>query len=558
MNRDGLIEAARAAIRAGRAQDAVAGAERILAADPADIDALEVTALAAAARGDVGAAERALRRIITLDPAAAWARDDLTRLLAGVGRVSDAEQVARDALVADTRDPASHAWLGQFLSGREALPEGAWHLQQALAIAGPDAQLHANLARNLLRQGKLDAAREHGEAAARLAPDALAPAVLRAEIAEQAGDLDAAMRALARAEPLARAAGRDVLLLRAVILSRGDGWREALAMLDALPALSGGAQLLRGRLRDRAGRFGEAWVDVTGAKAALARSAGRRYRREAVEAHFAALAAFPADLPSAAVRTDVPQPVFVLGFPRSGTTLVEQMLAAHPEIRAGGELPFVAEMRDLAATLSAPFPSGLAHARAADRHHLPGLLRDLYLGRVGVHGLGAPGARLFTDKMPLSEAYLPLIRLAFPEAPLVLVRRHPLDVLVSVMMHDMTHGSQCGDRLEDAAHHLAAIDRLVRRHHERLGIAPHLLAYERLVADSDRELALLMAAVGIAPDPAQARFHLSGRHAPTPSYAQVREPLHARAVGRWRNYREALAPVIPIVAEALAAGGYTV
>lgn len=551
------MDAGRQAIAAGRTGEAARIAAAILLERPEDVDALELVALAAARTGDVPGAEAAFRRILAIEPSARWARSDLVDLLSRSGRAGDAEAAAREGVMADPRDPAAHAHLGQLLSERELLPEGAHHLRRAGALGADDPQLDANLARNLLRQGQLEEARHAAKRAARAAPRALGPAVLLAEIAERAGDPDAALAHLARAEPIARAEGRDVLLLRALILARGTAWTGALALLDGLPRLSGAALLLRGRLRDRANRYPEAWADFVAGKTSLAAAAGRHYRRDAIDAAFARIAATPVGLPQAPVRSDVPQPLLVLGFPRSGTTLVEQILAAHPAIRAGGELPFVEDMRGFAAQQLGPYPAGLAALHAADRAHVAPLLRDLYFARLAVHGLAGADVRFVTDKMPLNEVHLPLIRLAFPASPLVRVRRHPLDTVVSVMMHDMTHGSGCGDRPEDAAHHLAAVDRLVRTHVERHGIALHHLRYETLVADFAGSLDRLMAHVGLAPDPAQTLFHRGGRHPATPSYAQVQEPLNARAIGRWRNYEKELAPLLPVLAPIIEASGDT-
>lgn len=553
-----MIESARAAMNAGRIRDASDLAQAVLAAHPHSVDALEILFLAASQRGDRAGAEKMLRRILSVAPDAAWARDDLARLLIEDRREIEAEAEIRAALAADAGHADAHAMLGTLLSQRELLVEGAIHLRRAIALAGPHPQLLTNLGRNLLRQGSLEEAAHLAAEAERAAPGLLATAVLITEIAEQSGDLDEAHRALRHAEALAAREGRDALMLRATLLSRDARWPEALALLDGLPDLGGAARLLRGRLRDRAGRHGEAWSDFVAGKADLAQASGRRYDRQAVDAHFARLAALsPNGLPRPA-RRDGPQPLFILGMPRSGTTMAEQLLTSHPAIRAGGELPFTAQLRDFAAKMLGDDPAlDFGRLAAADHHHLPGLFRDFYLGRADLYGLAAPGADLFTDKMPLNEIYLPLLRLAFPDAPMVMVRRHPLDVLVSIMAHDMTHGFDCGYRLEDAAHQIAAVSALTDRHRETIAPAPHLFGYERFVADQAGETARLMAHVGLPVDPAQARFHDNRRHAPTPSYAQVREPLHDRSIGRWKPYRARLEPVIPIVADAIRRGGYS-
>jgi hypothetical protein len=131
-----------------------------------------------------------------------------------------------------------------------------------------------------------------------------------------------------------------------------------------------------------------------------------------------------------------------------------------------------------------------------------------------------------------------------------------LDVLSSVMAHDMTHGFNCGYRLEDAARHFALVDGLIAAY-RRSGVGPtYELRYESLVADQLGETGRLMTAIGLPMEPEQLSFHERNAVASTPSYAQVREPLNDRSIGRWRNHVAALTPVLPIVADALARGGY--
>jgi Tfp pilus assembly protein PilF len=504
-----------------------------------------------------------LRAAIAAAPERHWPYDDLARLLLESGRPADAESVVRAALAADGANANAHGMLGVMFSERQELMPGAWHLRRAIALAGRHPQLLAGLGRNLARQGALEEAEALLREAAGQMPDQLVPRVHLAEAIEQRGRLDEAKTVLATAAAIARRQGQDVILQDATLAARTADWRSGLAALDAVRDPAGGALLLRGRLRDRAGRFEEAWADFVTGKAKIARATGRHYPRETVEAHIAALRAFFsaerfAALPRAAVRRDVPQPIFILGFPRSGTTLTEQVLASHSHIRAGGELPFAAELRDFAARVTGlPFPAGLGALAAADQRHLPALFRDFYLARAESYGLLAPGADFFTDKMPLNELYLPLLRIAFPEAPVMAVVRHPLDVMVSVMAHDMTHGFNCGYAPGDAAQHFAVVSALDAYYRDTLGIARYTLAYERFVAEQENQTNRLMAHLGLRMEQAQMRFHESARFAPTPSYAQVQEPLNDRSIGRWRHYARELAPVRDVLADAMTRAGYT-
>jgi Tfp pilus assembly protein PilF len=541
------IAEARAALKAGNVERAGEIAAAILRRDPSNLDALEIQALVAIDRGDDAAAEQALRAAIALAPDRRWPYGDLARLLLGQGRDEEAEAVARAALAADEANADAHAMLATLLARREMLVPAAAHFERAMALVGAHPDLQLGLGRALLRQGKLGAARPLLEAAATGNPAALEPIAFLAELEERAGRFDLAMQLLDRAEPLAAAANKDVKLQRAAVLERRGEIEAALTILESEAELSGGALLQRGRLRDRLGRHAEAWADWTRGKAMLAERATRHYHAADVERQAEQLAhLFDAEmlakLPRAPRRADVPLPLFILGFPRSGTTLVERILASHSEIRAGGELPFGRELRELTRDLS-----------EIDPEHL----RDTYLAGAEGYGLTTPGAAYFTDKMPLNDMWLPLLSMAFPDSPVVLVRRHPLDVLTSVMAHDMTHGFNCAYRLEDAARHFALVDRLTA-HYRAAGIAITCeLQYEALVADQSGETARLMAAIGLPMEPAQLNFHERESVSPTPSYAQVREPLNDRSIGRWRNYAAQLEAVRPIVADAMARGGYS-
>ncbi|WP_454882876.1 sulfotransferase [Sphingomonas oryzagri] len=554
-----LIPSARAALQAGRLRDAGEVANIVLKQDSRSIDAIEILALIALRSGDRGEAETRLRTILSIDPTAHWARDDLARLLVETGRVAEAEAEARAIIAADPDHIDGNAMLGALLSERAMLVEGAMHLRRAIGRSGQHPQILINLGRNLLRQGALDEAGRITAHLSRVAPEMLAAAVLAVDLAEQSGDLAAAHRALIRAEAIAAREGRDVLMLRATLLSRDARWMEALSLLDGIDTLNGSARLLRGRLRDRAARYDEAWHDFVSGKADLVRASGRRYDREAIDAHFALLASIPLDGLPRALQREGPQPLFILGMPRSGTTMAEHVLASHSAIRAGGELPFTAELVDVAGRLldGDDLARSLGTIAAADRRHVPAVLRDFYLARAETYGLRSDAAGLFTDKMPVNEIYLPLLRLAFPNAPMLRVRRHPLDTLVSMMMHDMTHGFDCGYRLEDAAYQLASVTRLVGKY--RATIAPdlHDFGYERFVADQAGETDRLMAHLGLVTEAAQLRFHESRRYAPTPSYAQVREPVHDRSINRWKPYRPQLEGIIPIIEEAMQDGGYS-
>jgi tetratricopeptide (TPR) repeat protein len=425
--------------------------------------------------------------------------------------------------------------------------------------------------------------------------DALAPADLKtlahwSKLHEVRGDLKRAGELLDRAQ--AASSAKDVNLLRAGYLARAGRTADALAIIDAAGTLNGDGQLERGRLLDRLGRYDEAWNDFVEAKRKLAAEAGGvTYQARAVEEFFASLRQFFTRerftlLPKAPVRPDMPQPIFIMGFPRSGTTMVEQILTSHPQVRAGGELSFISELRTLSLALlpaqelmaaqevfaagpaiagsdgravhssrASGFPANLANAFTADKRHIATIFRDYYFARAEAYGLTTGTHRFFTDKMPFNEVWLPLLRMAFPEAKIVHVTRNALDVCVSMMANHFTHGFNCGYRIDDIVHHLAAVFDLVEHYRGELGFADFTLSYETLVANQERETRRVLAHLGLPFDEACLNFHENRRYAPTPSYAQVTQKMNDASVGRRAKYARHLQPFESQVARILGAGG---
>lgn len=563
---DERVSAARQALAQGQLPRAAQLAGELLAANPEDVDALEILSLVQVERGEHDAAIRTLRAAIAAAPQRRWPYADLSRLLLRLGRAEEAEKVADEALAADPRNPDAHAILGAIHAERERWFESEKHYRAAIAGAGPHPQLLTGLGQAQLRHGQLGDARATLTAATEADPHLLEPLVCLAEVEERSGRFPEATTLLDRAEPLARREGTDLDLQRSTLLARMGRTEDALAILGERPDMSGAARLHRGRLLERLGRSSEAWSEWQCGKRMLAERHGRTYRADEIAAEADKLASFfgsarASALPRAERRAGVPQPLFIIGFPRSGTTLLEQILASHSRIRAAGELPFGAEMRDAAAQLAggeAEFPARLAHSTGNGAADVATRLREFYLARAQAFGLLGANSAYFTDKMPLNEFWLPLLRLAFPQSPVILVRRHPLDVITSVMANDMTHGFNCGYRVEDAARHLALMDRLVRRYAEA-GFGPTLeLRYEDLVADQRGETDRLMKSIGLPVEEAQLSFYERTEVSPTPSYAQVREPLNDRSIGRWRKFEPVLADVVPVIAQAMARGGYAV
>lgn len=282
------------------------------------------------------------------------------------------------------------------------------------------------------------------------------------------------------------------------------------------------------------------------ADAARARRARLSYRVEDDVETMAHLArAFDADRLKGAPPADAgPGPIFVLGLPRSGTTLVDRILSSHPEVASLGEL------QDFALALM-----GLLHgvrgkadliARSVTMDHRA-LGRD-YLRRIAGYEPGRPFA---TDKAPLNFLYIGLIALGLPEARIVHVRRGAMDSCYAMFKTLFRMGFPFSYDLSDLARYRIAYERLMA--HWRALLPGRLIEidYELLVRDQEGESRRLVAALGLPWDDACLTFHRNAAPVATASAVQVRQPIHDRSVGLWRRYEAGLAPL----AEALSSAG---
>ncbi|GAB0118224.1 tetratricopeptide repeat-containing sulfotransferase family protein [Acidisoma sp. 7E03] len=566
-----LVAEAQAAQARGDGAVAEALLSDILDLAPDSVPALALLAEMRQREGNASAAEALLRRIVRLDANNLPAHLALAMAFFTQGRLAEAEGQARNAIRVAPLSAQAHNLMAMILTEAGKPQTGEYHYRRVLDLAaGRDPIVLANLAWNLKGQGRMEEARQLYLESLGLAPTVRQTLLGFARLEEADRRFDSARAVLDVAE-IAYPADPQLALTRATLLGRTGESEAAVALIDRMAAdradgLGPGELLEKGRLLDRLGRYDDAWAAFAEGKARARALSGHAYAEAVAARELDRLRTFfvasrLALLPRAALRAEEPQPVFILGFPRSGTTLLEQSLSAHPEIAAGDELPLIQELAlVLPRLLGSPigYPEALSELWMGDQRSGLDLLRDLYLRRVRQMGVLADGSpRLFTDKMPLNETHLGLIGLVFPGAPLLHLVRHPLDVMVSAFSNHFTHGFHCASALETAALHYVRIMDLVSHYRAEMpDLAYRRVRYEELVADQGTVIRTLLEALGLAFDPACLAPHENRRYARTASYAQVTEPLYDRSIGRWRHYRGQLAPVLPILAPVMATLGY--
>ncbi|MCE3289276.1 MAG: hypothetical protein K0R83_1288 [Caulobacter sp.] len=309
----------------------------------------------------------------------------------------------------------------------------------------------------------------------------------------------------------------------------------ALQRKDLGPADRASLAFALGKVLDSVGEYDEAFAAYSGAnRLSQASAPTSRYDRKAQEDLVDTLIeTYPAGVAEPAPATVQKPPIFICGMFRSGSTLIEQVLASHSRVTSGGELDLLPAYVD---DVIKPYPDGLkgfsnrAAATLAQRYLSS--LRKLF-----------PTADLITDKRPGNFIHIGLIRQMMPGARIINTVRDPLDNILSVFfLHLHTQVSYALD-LEDIAHYLAQERRLMAHWKSLWPDAILDVDYDAFVREPRAQTERLLAFCGLEWEDACLNFHLTDSNVRTASVWQVREPLYQRSSGRWRNYEKHLQPL---------------
>jgi tetratricopeptide (TPR) repeat protein len=454
--------------------------------------------------------------------------------------------------------------LGECLSRLGRPREAVEAFDAGLAIT-QEARLHFGRALALEELSELDTARAAFEQALALNP-AQSEALSRlAVLAIQRGDTKAAkafaMRALAiDANDVAAGIAMVQMALEEKDLATAERIVAVIARLPNLGAVNRAFALsLAGDVLDARGRPAEAFAAYVQSKAILREAyAPKMEGLESVTARELRLAEYFFAADPARWQTAAPEPqhshVFLVGFPRSGTTLLEQVLASHPEVTAMEERTCLED-------------SAIAFfGRNTDLDRLAALSgaelepwRQAYWKRVEQVGI-TPSSPVFVDKMPLNAVFLPLIAKLFPSAKIILALRDPRDVVLSCLRRRfaMNPGMYEFTTLETTTAYYVAVMRLIAVYRGKLALEVIESRHESLVADFEQETRRLCGFLGLSWLPQMAGFasRAGAQNIDTPSSAQVARGLSDAGLAQWRRYATELEPILPLLAPFVRQFGY--
>jgi tetratricopeptide (TPR) repeat protein len=508
-----LIEAA-TALCDGR----LAQAERILRAvlrrRPTDVPAIRMLAETGARLGRLADAEALLERCLQLAPGFTAARHNYATVLYRQNKPIEAIAQTDRLLAQDPRNPGYRNLKAAALSRIGEYEQAITLYQEVLAEHPRQPKGWMSLGHALKTVGR----------------QADAVAAYRQSVALQP-TLGEAWWSLANLKTF-RFAEADVAALQAGLLRDDIGDDDRLHLQFAL-----GKALEDGQAWEAAFRHYEAGN-------ALRRQA-LGYRAEDTTGQVdRALALFTKDffVARAGLGSPTPDPIFIVGLPRAGSTLVEQILASHSQVEGTQELPDIITLARRiggapAAERDTEYPEAIADLS-------PEALRALgeeYLDRARVHR--KLGRALFIDKMPNNWAHTGLIHLILPNAKIIDARRHPLGCCFSGFKQHFARGQGFTYSLDDLGRYYADYVRLMAHVDAVLPGRVHRVIYEQLVADPEAEVRRLLAYCGLPFEEGCLRFYENDRAVRTASSEQVRRPIYTDAAEHWRNFEPWLDPL---------------
>ena len=489
--------------------DALACYDRLLALVPQHAEAHSNRGLVLQSLGRFEEALASADRAISLQARFTDAWRERAAALMALGRLNDARESVTTALGIDSEHASSHATHGLVLLEMGKSADAARSFGLALALKADHVEARLGLAKLAAEEGRFAEA------------ETLFSAVLEAEPGN-VGSL-CGLSGLRKFKP-----GDPLFALIADRLRDGRLTPEQREKLHHAYA----------KMCNDAGRYDDAMAHFAQSKLCLPSRFDLAHHRDSLHAmmrlftpgFFAARQGFGAG--------DT-RPVFIIGMPRSGTTLTEQILAAHPAAQGFGELQDMAELSK-ALGGGVQNPEGFGAALAGLDGETSRRLAERYLAAFAD---ARPGVLRVVDKRPHNYELLGLIALLFPNAHIIHCRRNAMDTCLSIYMQDFNVHHGYNRDLATLGHYYRAYEELMAHWREVLPLTIHDCVYEDTVDDLETSVRALLGFVGLPWDPACLAYHAQGRQVRTPSQWQVRQPVYRSSLARWKAYEPFLGPL---------------
>jgi len=525
-------------IAQNRAVEALSLTEAAVAQFPGDPEAANAKALALSALGRHEEAIADLHTLLEKVPTFHEARRNLASCLSDIKEFDAAEQQLNTLIREAPTESRSSIMLANLLMQRDRTDEAIAVLSNALSADEKDTDVIHQRALINEMTNRTELARRDADTGLKIDPRHPGLKLVSAKLDRRDGKFDSALSHL---KSLDLASIRDQHQVSSIMFERAG-------------------------LLDQLGRYEEAFKAFVTANDSVTRQEAGRHDPGQELARLDRIAQVTQSLSAedpiykagyAAEATKNSPPVFLVGYPRSGTTLLDRVLDAHPGISVMEEIPIVARltetMRDRGLSYPHDFPSiG------------PDLLQELrkqYWDEVREAIGSDPDKTVLVDKLPLSLVHAGFIKGLFPDAVFILALRHPADCVLSCFMQNFRINQAMAAylTLEDAAQHYDRTMAIFQSYRDVLGIVPEEVRYEDLIEDLESVARRVLDRIGVPWDSEVLNFaqHLQGKRIDTPSYAQVAAPVHKGAAGRWMRYQDQLEPIMPTLEPWIEHYGYS-
>jgi len=528
----------------GQYKDSEESSKQVIRLWPECVDAQVNLGNALKEQGQWNAAIDSYRQALQLEPNQPHAKINLGQVLLELGRLSEAENCFSQALVNHPSNADARLGLARIYHAHSDPEAAVVHCRDVISSEPANVTAHLLLCDCLVRLGQLEEAATACLAIpARSSEEFCSVAVMHAHILERKGEYLQAFEYLQDAL-LKYPGAPDLALVFADISRHLKRTDTATALLEQRlngnysPGVRKQLHFSLGRLYDEGKRYDEAFTQFRQANDLKPVVFDRDIHTAAIDSLIDAytaetLAGFPT------TGSDSQRPVFIVGMPRAGTTLVEQILSCHSAVFGAGELPYIGQM---AVSMSDRFKAASPYPVCVPslREIVFTTLAEEYLDRLTEK---SGTANCVTDKQNGNYLHLGLIQLLFPNARIIHCTRTPLDTCLSLYTHDMGGEATYTRTFEDLACYYKNYQRLMQ-HWQRVLTVPMLeIAYEDLVMDQEKKSRELIDFCGLEWEAKCLDFHQNRRAVATPSHAQVRQPMYKSAMNRWKNYQLHLSPL---------------
>jgi tetratricopeptide (TPR) repeat protein len=514
-------------------------------------DSLFLRANKHAADGEHATAVGLFDSVLKLDPCHVGALNNLGLVLMDLGRFIEAEQAFRRAVSIDSGFAEAHQSLGHVLRLRGFFAESESAIRQAARLRPDSMEVQSSLGLTLILRGRVHDAKGRFRKVLKTRPRDLASLNGLAEAALMEGQWEEADSLFARildVDPHNAAAlvGQSVLLHRKS--GNGAAWLEkaqAVADTKIAPAQEAALRYGIGRYLDTVGDYEHAFKSVMRANELLKRAAEPydRKMRASVVHDLIRTYSKSALAQGGLGASESMMPVFVVGMPRSGTSLIEQIIASHPGARGAGEVDYWTEvMRQ--------HEGWLNHGPPDERTRRS--LSDAYLSTLKSSAVSAPkedisGVLRIVDKAPVNSDYLGIIHSVFPKARIIYASRDPIDTCLSCYFQELPLTLNFALDLRDLAHYYKEHRRLFSHWRETLPPDSILeVPYESLIGDQESWTRKIIEFVGLDWNDRCLRFDETQRLVTSASLRQVRSKIYDTSIARWRNYEKFIGPLLAL------------